>query len=71
MKILYQVDFPSNCLGTQSTTQSDPCSLPVCGDQNMCFYLPLQAVSGAAASDGVGARVCGPHRTQTQLLRGQ
>lgn len=37
----------------------------------MCLYLPLQAVHGAAASDGVGARVRGSHRAQTQLLCGQ
>lgn len=50
------------CLSTQSSG----------GDgTNLCLYLPLQAVPGAAASHGVGACGRGPHWAQAQLLCGQ
>lgn len=65
------MDFPCKCLGTLSTECDFFFYLCVFGKENMCLYLPLQAVHGAAAFNGVGARVRGSHRAQTQLLCGQ
>lgn len=46
-------------------------TLQMLSTTEVLLYLPLQAVHGAATSDGVGTRGRGSHGAQAQLLRGQ